>query len=178
MSRPKNPPELLLADTMSVNDALKSDPSILTLIVQNLGTTLIIKPVYRELNKDRTLTVTEADCEALGLTLMDPTYEDDINVTGYEPRGLHETDLYCLFMSKRLGCTCITNDAALITACEVNGVRYMRTLRPLVRLVGLGVITEAHAVRVVEEMLANDAWIAPKHVEGFKRMLRKVSGGV
>jgi hypothetical protein len=178
LSQPKNSLEVLLADTMAINDTLKSDPSILNLIVQHLGPTLIIRPVYRQLNNDKTLTVTEADCKALGLTLVEPSYEDDVGVINCELKELGETDLYCLFISKRLGCTCITNDAALIRACKLHGVRFMRTLRPLLILAESGIITEAHALSVVDDMLKNDAWIAPKHVATFKRMLRMASSKV
>ena len=173
MSQSNKPHKVLLADTMAVNDILKAYPNLLPLICQHIAPTVIIRPVFREVNRDKLLSITEAECEGLGLTILEPEFVDDMNVAAEKRGQLSDTDLYCLHICIRFDYTCFTNDAALIAVCEQRGVRFMRTLRPLVELCRLKVLDGGKAIAIADEMVANGARIAPRHIQNFRKLVAR-----
>lgn len=162
---------VLLADTCVAIDYIETDVSVLTLICEHFAPLVIPSPVLEEFNAGGEIAIDRSYCQALGLTVLEPELDDDLKVVARTERGPSDTDWYCLSMSQRLGYTCLTNDTALIKACENNGVTTMRSLRPLLELVKRGVLAKSKAKKLAGEMVENGARIASRHLTEFHRLV-------
>ena len=120
---------LLIIDANVLIDYAQSDASILTLAARHLGTLFVPRVVLDEVSQ-----LSESDCDALGLTLVDESF--DILASAAAKQGsLSFEDQICLLMAKQEQWTCVTNDKRLHLECSREGVDVIRGLRLMIELV-------------------------------------------
>ena len=106
----------LVFDASALIDIVDVDPTLLTLVAREIAPVLIPLPVLREVS-----TLTEEECTALGLTVVEPTIEQLAEAA--TARGsLSEEDHLCLIVARDMGAICVTSDGALFNACVAERV--------------------------------------------------------
>lgn len=151
----------LVFDASALIDIADADRALLTLIAQAIGPVIVPTPVLGEVS-----TLTETDCAALGLTVLEPSLEQLTEATIRRGR-LSEEDRLCLIVARDLGATCVTSDGALYDACVEGGIGVWRGLRPLIALVDLGVLDARAAIVTVRTIRATNAYIITSVVRAF-----------
>ena len=120
---------LLVVDANVLIDYANSDPGILSLVANNIGTIYVPSVVLDEVEQ-----FNEDDCEKLGLQVLD----EPVNVllSAGEGRGpLSFPDRVCLLLAKENQWTCLSNDKPLHKACKKDGVTVIWGLRLMIDLV-------------------------------------------
>jgi predicted nucleic acid-binding protein len=119
----------LIIDAVVLIDFLESDASLLQLITEHIGPLFLATTTLDEVEQ-----LDEADCVALGLTLVEPTLEhleEAIAIVG--PLSLE--DALTMILARDNGWLCMTNDKALRRKCEEYQVRNLWGLETVALLV-------------------------------------------
>lgn len=113
----------LVFDASALIDLVDAQPSLLTLIGQAIAPVIIPTPVLGEVS-----TLSDADCAALGLTVLEPSLEQLTEAATGRGR-LSEEDHLCLIVARDLGATCVTSDGAFYGEYVASGVAVWRGLQ-------------------------------------------------
>jgi hypothetical protein len=159
----------LVFDACALIDMVDGAPDLLTMIAREIAPIFIPVPVLREVS-----TLTEADCVALGLTVVEPTL-DQLEEAAKARGRLSEEDHLCLIVARDLGATCVTSDGALYKACVADGVEVWRGLRPIVLLVERGHLEFRSAFVTVRAIRATNDHITTAVVRGFVVEIRSAA---
>lgn len=151
----------LVFDASALIDIVDADPTLLTTVAREIGPVLIPIPVLREVS-----TLTEEDCDALGLTIVVPTLEQ-LDEAATARGSLSEEDHLCLIVARDLGAICVSSDGALHKACVAEGVDVWRGLRPLIVLVAGGHLEVRAAIVTVRAIRKSNAYITTAVVHAF-----------
>ena len=135
---------LLIIDANVLIDYALSDASVLTLAARHLGTLFVPRVVLEEVTQ-----FSEADCDALGLTLVDESF-DILASAAAEQGGLSFEDHVCLLMAKQEQWTCVTNDKRLHTECRREGVDVIWGLRLMIELVRAEGLEQETAMEIAQ----------------------------
>ena len=159
----------LIFDASALIDIVDAQPALLTLIAQAIAPVIIPTPVLGEVS-----TLSEDDCVALGLTVLEPSLGQLADAATARGR-LSEEDHLCLIVARDLGATCVTSDGALYNECIAAGVAVWRGLRPLMTLVELGRLDARAAIVTVRTIRATNAYITASVVRAFAIEIRAVA---
>lgn len=156
----------LVFDASAIIDIADADRALLTVIAEGIAPVVVPTPILREVE-----TLSEADCVALGLTLLEPSLDQFTEAALHRGR-LSLEDHLCLIVARDLRATCVTNDGALYDECVRSRVAVWRGLRPLVRLVELGRLDARAAIATVRTIRATNSYITVSVVRGFSIEIR------
>lgn len=135
---------LLIIDANVLIDYALSGASVLTLAARHLGTLFVPRVVLDEVEQ-----LSEADCDALGLTLVDESFE--LLASAATKQGsLSFEDHVCLLLAKQEQWICVTNDKRLHAECRQEGVEVIRGLRLMIELVRAGGLQSEMAMEIAQ----------------------------
>ena len=145
----------LIVDANVLIDYVKSDRSILRIASRHLGQIFVAGPVLEEVGQ-----LDEAECEALGLQVVEMTLEQlsAAAVAGLSGQ-LSFPDHCCLLLARESAFTCVTNDGRLRRACTEAQVPVLWGLELMVGLVSKNELTVEAAIATAREIAASN----PRH---------------
>jgi hypothetical protein len=150
-----NDHKLMIMDACVLIDFLKSDPSVLQLIVNYVGPIYVISPIVDEVNDIED----ENELLEYGLLIIEPEIEDAYSAAS-RSGPISFQDQLCLLTAKRFGFTCVTNDQTLRKSCEQNGVPLLWGLEILILLHKSGGINAKEA-KIIALAIQNSN---PRHI--------------
>lgn len=157
----------LVFDASVLIDFVAHDPALLGLVAAHAAPVVIPLPVLIEVDD-----LDEDGATALGLMVYEST-RAHMDEAMERPRTLSFEDYICFVTARDLGIACVTNDEALADYCREQGVSTMRGFRPLLMLVGTGVLTPLNSLRVVRAIHERNAYITRAVVVAFAREVRE-----
>lgn len=121
-------------DACVLIDFCKSDQSVITLAVRNVGDVFVATPVLAEVEQ-----LDASEAQSLGIKLVEPTLE--MASQAATTRGpISFADRLCVLLAKERGWTCVSNDQRLRRACTDEDVSTLWGLELIALLV------ETHAL--------------------------------
>jgi rRNA-processing protein FCF1 len=160
------PHRSLVVDANVLIDYALSDKAVLGLMSRHLGAVYIPRPILAEVKQ-----LTEADCGALGLRIVDGRLEQLLEA-GQARGRLSFSDRLCLILARAEKWNCVTNDKALRRACRQVSVRVMWGLEPMLDLVAKGALPKASALAIARVIQAlNPLHITAEIVQRFEERL-------
>lgn len=154
---------------MRPDDFIKTDRTVLELIVKYVGPVHVISPIVEEVGGIDD----ENELLELGLVIMEPEIEDAYSAAGHSG-PISFQDRLCLLTAKRHGFTCVTNDKSLRKSCRQEGIHLLWGLEILAELHKAGGISgkEAQSIaRAIRE--SNPKHISAKILSHFKDVIRR-----
>jgi predicted nucleic acid-binding protein len=150
-------------------DFCESDPSLIKIISDQIGTVHVPTPVLeQEVNN-----LQGQDWVALGIVPLEPSMDAVLAAADGRP-GLSFHDLVCLCVAKENGLTCVTNDTRLRKECDAEGVPILWGLELLALLVDRQVLGSAAAIAAAEAIhRANPAFITQRVLGRFRTRVRR-----
>ena len=138
----------LLADADVLIDYCASDNArtVLGLIAHLLGPLHVPSPVLSQVRQ-----LSKRQCATLGLTLVEPTFEQLARASRH-PWGLSFEDALCVLLARANGWTCVTNDKRMLKVCASLTVATWRGLKPMIELVHSGALDPTQALVVAEDI--------------------------
>lgn len=161
-------PKLLILDADVLIDYANSELRVLGLAARHLGPVHIAKPLLAEVEQ-----LSESDCAALGLNLVEPTLEQLLEA-GSQRGPLSFADRLCLILARDQGFICVSNDRRLRKECSTEGIRVLWGLELMVELVRLDRLHADKALRIAKAIHeSNPRHISPGIIARFEqRILR------
>ncbi len=161
--------KLMILDACVLIDFIKADRSVLRLIANHVGQIHVASPVVDEINE----VDGESELEELGLIIIEPEIEDAYAAAA-ESGSTSFQDRLCMYVSKRLGFTCVTNDKNLRSLCEKENVPLLWGLQLIIELHKSGGIPMEDALDIGQRIHETN----PKHitqtiVNRFKTIVKK-----
>lgn len=158
----------LVTDANALIDYASTDVSVLALASRHLGPVIVPSPVLDEVEL-----LELADCQRLGIRVIDPTLEQLLEA-GSEGGALSFEDRICLIVARDGGWSCVTSDRRLRGACEAISVPVMWSLESVTELVDVGELSANQANSIAAELHA----ISPRHItaEVVAEVRRRVEG--
>ncbi len=159
----------MIMDACVLIDFIRTDRTILELIVKYLGPVHVITSIVEE--------VCDIDDESelmeLGLVIMEPEIEDAYVAADFSG-PLSFPDRLCLLTAKRHGFRCITNDRSLRKLCRQEGVPLVWGLEILVELHKAGGIPGKDAELIAQAIHdSNPKHITNEIISRFKDIIRQ-----
>jgi hypothetical protein len=137
---------ILIVDANVLIDYASTDDTVLALASVHLGEIVVPRPVLGEVDA-----MDEADCDRLGLRIVDPTLEQLLEAASQRGRLSFE-DHVCLVVARDNGWTCVTSDGRLRAACVDVGIEVMWSLDLLVALVRVEALPADDAIAIASEL--------------------------
>jgi hypothetical protein len=158
----------LVTDANALIDYASTDASVLGLASRHLGPVIVPSPVLDEVEL-----LEVADCQRLGIRVIDPTLEQLLEA-GSQRGALSFEDRICLIVARDGGWSCVTSDRRLRAACEAISVPVMWSLELVTELVDAGELSADQANSIAAELHA----ISPRHItaEVVAEVRRQVEG--
>lgn len=158
---------LLILDACVLIDFWDADPSVITLVVREIGPIHIAENVLSEVSQvDRSAAITA------GLTIIEPTFEM-MTAAARRRRGLSFQDHLCLLMAREHGWTCVSNDGRLRKACDEDEVPVLWGLEVLAQVVEAGGLPVEAAIELAERMAACNRYLTQAVIDRF---VARISG--
>ncbi|MCK6530447.1 type II toxin-antitoxin system VapC family toxin [Myxococcota bacterium] len=155
---------LLVVDANVLIDYANAERGVLALAARHLGPLMVARDVLDEVDQ-----LDQMGCEELGIGVVEPTAEQLAEAGAGKERGLSFPDRVCLIVARDRGCTCVSNDGALLRACASAGVPTMRGLALMIELVWAGRMAAAQAISVATRISAGNPWVSAAVVAEFVR---------
>jgi predicted nucleic acid-binding protein len=158
----------LVTDANALIDYASTDESVLALAARHFGPVIVPSPVLDEVEQ-----FDIADCERLGIRVVDPTLEQLLEAAS-QRGALSYEDRICLIIARDAGWSCVTSDRRLRAACEADAVPVIWSLELVTMLVDAGELSAEQAISIAEELHA----ISPWHITGevVDEVRRRVDG--
>lgn len=161
-------PMFMIMDACVLIDFLKTNRSILELIVKSIGPVHVTSPVVdevKDINDAKELT-------DLGLIIIEPETEDAFEAAERIGSTSFQDNL-CLLTARRFGFTCVTNDKNLRTLCTQEKIPLMWGLELLAILHKRKGVSHRLAESVAREIhTSNPKHITQKILSDFLRIIR------
>lgn len=153
----RRPPsrKLMIMDASVLIDFIKTERSVLELVVKHVGPLHVASPVVDEVKEIDD----ENELVALGLIIVEPEIEDAYTA-GSQSGALSFEDWLCLLTAGRHGFTCVTSDKNLRKLCKQEGVPLLWGLELLIELHKVGGITGKEAEALAKAIRQSN----PKHI--------------
>lgn len=157
---------LLVVDANVLIDYVKIDSSILSLAAQHLGDIHVPSVIL-----DEVCQLNEADCEQLGLIVIEEPLE--ILSAAAENRGrLSFEDHVCLLLAQKEGWICVSNDKPLHRACSEEKIEVFWGLRLMLELVERNFLDKQTATTTALQIhMTNPRHITLEIIETFNKKL-------
>lgn len=155
MTRRSPPTRPMIMDACVLIDFIKTDRTVLELIVKHIGPVHVISPVVEEVGDIDN----ESELLELGLVIMEPEIEDAYAAASLSG-PISFADRLCLLTARRHGFKCVTNDKCLRKLCRRDGVPLLWGLELLAALHKAGGIPGREAVLIAQAIRASN----PKHI--------------
>ncbi len=160
---------ILIVDACVLIDFLDTEPSVFAIVARAVGPIYVASPVLSE-----EVGIDAAKAERLGLAVVEPPgdiFEQSARTRG----GLSFHDLLGLLMAKAEGWTLVTNDKALRSACERDGVDVLWGLQMLGLAVEAGALAPHDAIELVNRIAEINPTIGGGLVRAFAERYRRIT---
>jgi rRNA-processing protein FCF1 len=137
---------ILIVDANVLIDYVSTDEAVLALASAHLGEVVVPSPILSEVEA-----LDAADCDRLGLRVVDPTLEQLLAAASQRGRLPFE-DHVCLIIARDNGWTCVTSDGRLRTACIEAGIEVMWSLDLVVALVRAEALPADDAIAIASDL--------------------------
>jgi hypothetical protein len=161
---------IFIIDANVLIDYIEVDASVLTLIADHLGPVNVPRRILQELKRQR---LEDADCDALGITVVTEQYAELVAAAGMKG-PLSFQDHLMLILAKGRGWTAITNDGGLRKALERENVPKRWGLEMMLELVGAGRLTSDRAVALAESIVQANPRYAAAVLAEFKKKISAI----
>ncbi len=169
MKRRPKARKLMIIDACVLIDFIKTDRTVLELIVKHVGPVHVISPMVEEVGEIDD----ESELLELGLVIMEPEIEDAYAAAGHSG-PISFQDRLCLLTAKRHGFKCVTNDKSLRKLCRQEGVPLLWGLEILAELHKAGGIPGKDAELMAQAIRdSNPKHITAKIISRFKDIIRR-----
>lgn len=159
----------LIVDACVLIDFVKTDQSLLRLVVDHVGPIHVPSLVLAEVKQLDLSTAT-----SLGLLITDPDLDTAAQAAALGG-SLSFEDRLCLIMAKASGWTCVSNDGRLRRTCDREGVPTLWGLELLLRLVSAGGLPKEQAEEAAMTIhRSNPRYVSKKVLQGFTQKLGKI----
>jgi len=159
----------MIMDACVLIDFIKTDRTVLELIVKHVGPVHVISPIVEEVGEIDD----ESELLELGLAIMEPEIEDAYAAASHSG-PISFQDRLCLLTAKRHGFKCVTNDKSLRKLCEQEGIPLLWGLEILAELHKAGGISAKEAVLIAQAIReSNPKHITVKIISRFKDVIRQ-----
>jgi hypothetical protein len=160
-----------IIDACTVIDYQKTEDWVLKLFSGNFGPVYIAGPVLDAEIRH----FTSEDCKRLGITVAIPDLAQLV-AAGRWPGPISGYDALTLVMAKDNRWTIISGDKALSRQAEIENVKCIRGLRPMIMLVSGGYLSSKRAIGVAEAMRTiNPGFLNRDVMEDFREKIRRVT---
>lgn len=160
---------LLILDACVLIDYWDADPSLISLVVGQIGSVHIAENVLAEATSvDRSAAI------SLGLTVIEPTLEM-MTAAARGRQGLSFQDHLCLLLAKQRGWTCVSNDGRLRRACADEDVSVLWGLELLAHVVEAGALPVAAGIELAEAMASCNPYLTKTVVNRFVARIKKAN---
>lgn len=160
---------VIISDASVLIDYYLADRRILSLIIENLGTIVVPRQVFDEVEQ-----IDEAEAEDLGLIVIEPEYSQ---VTEASARGgpLSRADKLILILARDNNYICWTNDSHLRKRCVENSIRVYWGLEIMFPLCEGGHLPEHDAIRTGRSIYEiNRFYITDEILQRFENRVRSI----
>lgn len=148
-------------------DYLGADRSVLAIASRSYAPIHVPRPILDEVRD-----LDEDGCRELDLKLVDPTLDQMAEAGRRTPGGpISYEDWICLLMAKDNRWTTLTNDGALRSACQAEGVPTMWGLRLMLELVEHSYLPTEAARATGRTIRQNNPFITEGVLADFERAL-------
>ncbi len=169
MKRRSKARKLMIMDACVLIDFIKTDRTILELIVKHVGPVYVISPIIEEIDDIDD----ESELQELGLVIMEPEIDDAYVAVGYSG-PISFQDRLCLLTARRHGSTCVTNDKTLRKLCRQENVPLLWGLELLAELHKAGGIPGKDAELIAQAIRdSNPKHITTKIISRFKDIIQR-----
>lgn len=163
MGKLKSAAAWFIADANVLIDYAETSPEILGLVARHLGPVYLAAAVLDEVDQ-----LDEAQCRAIGLTIVDGTL-DQLAEASQRGGPLSFEDKLCLILARDNGWACLSNDNPLRDACKAQGVAVVWGLEIMLQLVKASHVSAEKAIEVAEAIhVVNPLYITRKIVDAFR----------
>ena len=161
--------KLMIMDACVLIDFIKTDRTVLELIVKHVGPVHVISPIVEEVDEIDD----ENELLELGLMIMEPEIEDAYTAANHLG-PISFQDRLCLLTAGRHGFACVTNDKSLRKLCRQEGIPLLWGLEILAELHKAGGISGKEAERIAQAIReSNPKHITAKIISRFKDIIRR-----
>jgi rRNA-processing protein FCF1 len=159
----------MIMDACVLIDFIKTDRSVLELIVKHVGPVHVISPIVEEVGEIDD----ESELLELGLVILEPEIEDAYAAASHSG-PISFQDQLCLLTAKRYGFLCVTNDKSLRKRCRQENVPLLWGLELLAKLHRAGGIPGKEAMLIAQSIRkSNPKHITAKIISRFRDTLRR-----
>jgi hypothetical protein len=160
-----------IIDACTVIDYQKTEDWVLKLFSQNFGPVYVAAPVLEEEIRH----FTSEDCKRLGISVARPDLGQIVEAGKWQG-PISRYDALTLIIARDSGWTIISADKALLRQAEIENVRFIRGLRPMIMLVSGGHLSGEKAIEISERMRAiNPGFLNREVLEEFRKEIRRAT---
>lgn len=162
-----------IIDACTVIDYQKTEDRVLKMFSSHFG------PVYvaRQVLNEEIRHFTSDDCNRLGISVAQPELEQIVKAGTWQG-PISRYDALTLILARDNGWTVISGDKALLRQAEIENVKSIRGLRPMIMLVSGGYLSSENALTIAESMRTmNSGFLGKTVLEDFREEIRKAVTG-
>lgn len=160
-----------IIDACTVIDYQKTEDWVLKLFSQNFGPVYVAAPVLEEEIRH----FTSEDCKRLGISVARPVLAQIVEAGKWQG-PISRYDALTLIVARDSGWTIISGDKALSRQAEIENVKCIRGLRPMIMLASGGHLSGEKAIAIAESMRTiNPGFLNRKVLEDFRKEIRKAT---
>lgn len=160
-----------IIDACTVIDYQKTEDWVLKLFSQNFGPVYVAAPVLEEEIRH----FTSEDCKRLGISVAQPEFVQVVEAGKWQG-PISRYDALTLILARDNGWTIISGDKALSRQAEIENVKSIRGLRPMIMLVSGGKLSSEKAIVIAESMRTiNPGFLSRGVLDDFRKEIRKAT---
>lgn len=158
----------LVLDACVLIDFCLEDSTLLGLAAQHLGHVVVLSPILEEVGQ-----LDNAECERLGLLVVEPEVELVVEASSLRRGGLSFRDRLCLLFAKNHDATLYTNDKALLNAATADEISAQWGLEILFELAAVGQLSASEALGAAQSICGRSRFPTDALLEEFTRRLAR-----
>jgi len=160
-----------IVDACTVIDYQKTEDWVLKLFSQHFGPVYVAAPVL----EDEIRHFTSEDCKRLRISVAQPELAQVVEAGKWQG-PISRYDALTLIMARDNGWTIISGDKALSRQAEIENVKSIRGLRPMIMLVSGGHLPGDKAITIAQRMRAlSPGFLNTKVLEAFRKEIREAT---
>lgn len=160
-----------IIDACTVIDYQKTEDWVLKLFSQQFGPVYVAEQVLKEEIRH----FTSEDCKRLGIAVLRPQLAQVVEAGKWQG-PISPYDALILILARDNGWTIISGDKALLRQAEIENVKSIRGLRPMIMLVSDGHLSSKKAMAIAASMRTiNPGFLSKKVLEDFRKEIRKAT---
>lgn len=158
----------IICDASILIDYILSNRNILFSASKYIGQLIVPGPIFDEVNQ-----LDYETAEQLGLRIIAPELHQ-IKEASDRGGSLSRSDKLTFVMARDAECFCCTSDLNMRKLCLDHNVKVLWGLELMIMLCEIGRLSKAKAIRIVEKIKLNGAFITDEVIEDFKAKIEDI----